>query len=115
MGKVQGRTSEESGLVGTQEAVNTTIIQVPFDSGHKNERMGCGPARLLRERSELPDTRDVSTETVEIDDPFPLEVGTASQLAVVFRQGSPSSSAQLFFFGAGGKLYEFHRNASRSG
>jgi arginase len=83
MGKVQGRTSEEGGLVGTQEAVNTTIIQVPFDSGHKNERMGCGPARLLRERSELPDTSDLSTETVEIDDPFPLEVGTAFQLAVV--------------------------------
>jgi arginase len=63
--------------------VNTTIIQVPYDSGHKDVRMGCGPARLLRERSELPDARDISTETVAIDEPFPLEVGTAFRLALV--------------------------------
>jgi arginase len=83
MGKVQGRTIGKGGSVATQEAVNTTIIQVPFDSGHKDKRMGCGPARLLKETSALQDARDVSTETVEIHDPFPLEVGTAFRLAGV--------------------------------
>jgi arginase len=63
--------------------VNTTIIQVPYDSGRKDERMGSGPARLLRETSDLRDGCDISTETVEIHEPFPLEVGTAFRLALV--------------------------------
>src|ERR1039458_3232832 len=54
------------------------IIQVPYDSGHKNHRMGLGPGHIVRhlksEHFPLPEVGEV-----EVHDGFALEIGTRSE------------------------------------
>jgi arginase len=51
------------------------IVTVPYDAGRRGERMGRGPTVL---RAALP---DYATETIELDDAFPTEAGSAFALA----------------------------------
>lgn len=56
------------------------IIQVPYDSGHKNYRMGLGPGHIVRhlksEHFPLPEVGEV-----EVHDGFALEIGTSFAVA----------------------------------
>lgn len=59
------------------------LLQVPYDSGHRDERMGRGPIYLVRhgaiDRLREIDA-DVSIVPVETDMSFPTEIGTAFAL-----------------------------------
>jgi len=66
-----------------------TIVQVPYDSGHRGRRMGAGPLRLVSggivERlSNM--GHDVHMQAVETEADFTTEVGTAFELAAVIRR-----------------------------
>lgn len=59
------------------------LLQVPYDSGHRAKRMGCGPLHLegaaldcLRRM----DADDVRLVPVETEAAFPTEIGTAFEL-----------------------------------
>jgi hypothetical protein len=63
--------------------MNIQLVTVPYDSGHFNERMGRGPTHLAS--NGVPEAlrsagHDVGVETVEIDNRFPSEIGTAFEL-----------------------------------
>lgn len=59
--------------------MDTQIIQVPYDSGYKNYRMGRGPGHILR-RLEA-EKNPLSVDNVEVQDHFALEVGTSFAVA----------------------------------
>jgi len=59
------------------------IIQVPYDSGHKNLRMGNGPAHIVNRGLKKRSASEIHIDEVTVEDHFPLEVGTAFQLARV--------------------------------
>jgi arginase len=60
--------------------MRTQIIQVPYDSGHKNYRMGLGPGHIVRHlKSEHFPLTEVSE--VEVLDGFALEIGTSFAVA----------------------------------
>ena len=54
------------------------FIQVPYDSGHKDYRMGMGPKAILS-RVNTKNTFDV--EEVDVQDRVPLEIGTSFAVA----------------------------------
>lgn len=59
------------------------IIQVPYDSGHRSLRMGCGPEHFLRNGLEQvlrEEGYDVFVDCVEPDSPFRAEIKTAFEL-----------------------------------
>jgi arginase len=59
------------------------IIQVPYDSGHKNSRMGRGPehiVRRLKTEMNLPADK-LGVDGVEVQDSFALEMGTSFAVA----------------------------------
>lgn len=56
----------------------TQIIQVPYDSGYKDYRMGRGPERIVRQ---LKAEMNVPVVEVEVHDRFALEVGTSFAVA----------------------------------
>jgi arginase len=62
--------------------MDVQLITVPYDSGQKMVRMGCGPARFAETANEV--LRGVgipvAIETVEVSDAFPTEVGTTFKL-----------------------------------
>ena len=59
--------------------MDTHLIQVPYDSGHRNLRMGRGPLRFgehgAAERVRATG-RDVVESIIDVPAPFPTEVGT---------------------------------------
>jgi arginase len=60
--------------------MRTQIIQVPYDSGHKNYRMGLGPGHIVRHlKSEHFPLTEVSE--VEVHDGFALESGASFAVA----------------------------------
>jgi arginase len=66
--------------------MNIRLLQVPYDSGHRARRMGCGPAHLVA--NGLPErltalSVQVETELIEADGPFTAENQTTFEL---FRQ-----------------------------
>jgi arginase len=66
-----------------------TIVQVPYDSGHRGRRMGAGPLRLVS--AGIVDRlskkgHDVHMQTVETEAEFTTEVGTAFELAAAIRR-----------------------------
>lgn len=68
--------------------MQVTLIQVPYDSGHYDRRMGKGPLHLVSQG--LPDHLEdlgveVETTLIEVDEAFPTENQTAIKL---FRQVS---------------------------
>jgi arginase len=58
--------------------MRTQIIQVPYDSGYKDYRMGRGPAHIVRH---LKAEENFSVDEVEVHDRFALEVGTSFAIA----------------------------------
>ena len=58
--------------------MHTQIIQVPYDSGYKNYRMGRGPGHILRH---LKAEKNFPVDEVEVQDRFALEVGTSFAVA----------------------------------
>jgi len=58
--------------------MRTQIIQVPYDSGYKDYRMGRGPGHILRH---LKAEKDFPADEVEVQDRFALEVGTSFAVA----------------------------------
>lgn len=58
--------------------MRTQIIQVPYDSGYKDYRMGRGPAHIVRY---LKAEEDFPVDEVEVHDHFALEVGTSFAVA----------------------------------
>jgi arginase len=56
--------------------LSVQLIQVPYNSGVKNVRMGNGPAHIVKEVLHEGIAAGILVDKVEIDDPFPLEVGT---------------------------------------
>jgi arginase len=58
------------------------IVAVPYDSGMKLARMGCGPGRLAQEGERVlqADGHTTRVDTIEVDDDFPTEVGTTFRL-----------------------------------
>jgi arginase len=63
--------------------MNIQIIQVPYDSGHKDLRTGRGPGHFLQHKVEQilrDDGHQVSSYRIETSDSFTTEVGTAFEL-----------------------------------
>lgn len=58
--------------------MRTQIIQVPYDSGYKDYRMGRGPGHIVRH---LKAEKNVPVDQVEVHDRFALEVGTSFAVA----------------------------------
>jgi arginase family enzyme len=58
--------------------MRTQIIQVPYDSGYKDYRMGRGPGHILRH---LKAEKNFPVDEVEVQDRFALEVGTSFAVA----------------------------------
>lgn len=58
--------------------MRTQIIQVPYDSGYKDYRMGRGPGHILRH---LKAENNFPVDEVEVQDRFALEVGTSFAVA----------------------------------
>lgn len=59
------------------------VLQVPYDSGHRSQRMGSGPEHFVRSGlEEYLEKRGhkVKVRVVETQEPFPLEVMTAFDL-----------------------------------
>ena len=61
------------------------LLQVPYDSGHRAQRMGRGPLHLVewgaaRDRLRRVEPDDVRFVSVEMEAAFPTEVGTAFEL-----------------------------------
>ena len=59
------------------------LIQIPYDSGHKNRRTGHGPDHFLQHK--LDDIlraggHTVSSQRIEAKTPFLTEIGTAFEL-----------------------------------
>jgi arginase len=52
------------------------LIQVPYDLGRRDFRMGLGPAHLIKHATDL---RDVATERIEIQEQ-PFEIGTTFEV-----------------------------------
>jgi arginase len=52
------------------------VIQVPYDSGRRDVRMGKGPRHLVEHGLKQTDVRTFHVDSIEVDDPYPLEVGT---------------------------------------
>jgi arginase len=63
--------------------MRTQIIQVPYDSGYKNYRMGRGPGHIVRRlKAEMNFPVDaLGADGVEVQDRFALEVGTSFAVA----------------------------------
>jgi len=57
------------------------IIQVPYDSGHRNFRMGNGPAHIVNRGLKKLGQPAIHTEEVVVDDHVPQEVSTTFQVA----------------------------------
>jgi arginase len=73
------------------------IIQVPYDSGYKDYRMGRGPGHIVRHlkaENSLP-ADELEADEVEVQDRFALEVGTSFALArqLADKVGSVADSA----------------------
>ena len=63
--------------------MRTQIIQVPYDSGYKDYRMGRGPGHIVRHLKagkNFP-VDEVKVDEVEVHDRFALEVGTSFAVA----------------------------------
>jgi arginase len=58
--------------------MRTQIIQVPYDSGYKDYRMGRGPGHTVRH---LKAEKNFPVDDVEVPDRFALEVGTSFAVA----------------------------------
>jgi arginase len=58
--------------------MRTQIIQVPYDSGYKDYRMGRGPRHIL---SHLKAEKNFPVDEVDVHDRFALEVGTSFAVA----------------------------------
>jgi arginase len=58
--------------------MRTQIIQVPYDSGYKDYRMGRGPGHIVRH---LKAEKNVPVDQVEVHNRFALEVGTSFAVA----------------------------------
>lgn len=59
------------------------IIQVPYDSGHKNMRSGLGPDHFLQHKLDTilrNQGHDVSIQRIESKNPFATEIGTTIEL-----------------------------------
>ena len=58
------------------------LIQVPYDSGHRARRMGCGPIHLVEAGApaRLGRLAPTSLVCVEASAPFPTEIGSAFEL-----------------------------------
>jgi arginase len=76
------------------------IIHVPYDSGHKDYRMGQGPETILRH---LKSDRLFDVEKVDVQEPVPLEIGTsfavARQIAGSIRNAVSSGAFPLVLAG----------------
>lgn len=57
------------------------IIQVPYDSGHRNLRMGNGPGHIVNRGLKKPGQAEIHVDEVVVEDSVPLEVGTTFQVA----------------------------------
>jgi arginase len=63
--------------------MNIQIIQVPYDSGHKNLRTGRGPGHFLQHKVDQilrDDGHQVDSYRIETNDSFTTEVGTSIEL-----------------------------------
>jgi arginase len=58
--------------------MRTQIIQVPYDSGYKDYRMGRGPGHIVRH---LKSEKNFPVDEVDVCDRFALEVGTSFAVA----------------------------------
>jgi arginase len=61
--------------------VDIQIIQVPYDSGQKNRRMGNGPEHIVSSIKKEDGLSGIFFEEVAIENHFPLEIGTTLQVA----------------------------------
>lgn len=61
-----------------KELMKTQIVQVPYDSGHKDYRMGKGPKNILRH---LKAEENFAVDTIEVQDRVAFEIGTSFAVA----------------------------------
>jgi arginase len=76
-------TSQKFLSLDEKKSMDIQLIQVPYDSGHKNIRTGQGPHHFLRHGLEeiLRNQRHaVASEAIEAKTSFPTEIGTAFEL-----------------------------------
>jgi len=67
--------------------MRTQIIQVPYDSGYKDYRMGRGPGHIVRH---LKAEKNFAVDEVEVHDRFALEAAPLLQLRVNLRRKFPT-------------------------
>lgn len=76
--------------------MDVCLIKVPYDSGHRDRRMGLGPQHLIEAgavaRLEAAGAR-VQRRRVDSDDDFPMEVGTSFRLYSALADEVSSSRA----------------------
>ena len=63
-------------MPGRHNFSRAQILQIPYDSGRKNFRMGNGPAHIAQQ---LVDSKAVSTETIAVEE-RPFELGTTFRI-----------------------------------
>ena len=63
-------------MPGARNFSGARILQIPYDSGRKNFRMGNGPAHIAKH---LGNWKAVSTETITVDE-RPFELGTSFRI-----------------------------------
>jgi arginase len=63
-------------LPGARNFSGARILQIPYDSGRKNFRMGNGPAHITRQ---LGNAKAVPTETITVEE-CPFELGTTFRI-----------------------------------
>lgn len=63
-------------MPGARNFSGAQILQIPYDSGRKNFRMGNGPAHIAKQ---LVDSKAVSTETITVEE-RPFELGTTFRI-----------------------------------
>lgn len=80
--------------------MNIQIIQVPYDSGHKNVRSGRGPEHLIRHNIDqilIDSGHQVSSYCLESKASFNTEIGTTFELnRLLAEQVSSAASSQMF-------------------
>ena len=76
------------------------VLQVPYDSGLRDRRMGCGPAYLVDQGLPLvlhDSGHTLDVRTVEVDDPHPAEIRMAFQLCAAVSEQVQQCRAEGVF------------------
>lgn len=76
--------SSQQSVVYNGFAMKTSVIVVPYDSGHFRKRMGCGPERIVEgglKNLFAPTHLEFESENIALESSHPAEIAAAFELA----------------------------------